>query len=301
MTDLLQILLSLPGWFGLAGCLLVVFLAAQALKIVSKTLSLLRLCVHTARTWIIQMNMKRMALYTLCAACLMPVKPQAVTALEWVENNWIDPVYVTPADTSAWALSRYEAALEKNLSPGEAETVKRRTRETAARVGSTPLAIYEVAYSECGLNPFCIRKDGIAAGWIQFTAVGLQGLGVSLERVKQACRNRETGLIMDLTEAYLVQASAGRPLPTSTDIYTAIFAPSFVGREGSAVLYSGWNRPSYFLNAGLDGHKYRVKRLPDGREKLVWYRSPDGAITINDLRWALAAKRAMFLKSDTSI
>lgn len=291
MTDFLQILLSVPGWFGLAGCLLVVLLAAQALKIAYKALSLLRLCVHTARTWIIQINMKRMALYTLCAACLMPVKPQAVTALEWVENNWIDPVYVTPADTSAWALSQYEAALERKLSPGEAETVKRRTREIAAKVGSTPQAIYEVAYSECGLDPFCIRTDGIAAGWLQFTRAGLDGLGVSLDEVKRACYNRDAAFIMDVSERYLILAAGGHALPTSTDIYTAVFAPSFVGQPESTILYQGHNRPSYFLNAGLDGHKYRMSG-----NKLVWFREPDGAITINDLRLALAAKRCKFLK-----
>lgn len=292
MTDLIQILLSLPGfWLGWAGALIVVLFLAQALKFVSKTLSLLRTCVRTARTWFIRLTWQRIAGYGVVALSVMPFAPELSNGLQWVENNWIDPVYVTPADTSAWALSQYEAALERKLSPGEAETVKRRTREIAAKVGGTPQAIYEVAYSECGLNPFCIRNDGIAAGWLQFTRAGLDGLGVSLDEVKRACYNRDAAFIMDVSEKYLVRAAGGHALPTSTDIYTAVFAPAFVGMPESTILYQGHNRPSYFLNAGLDGHKYRMSG-----NKLVWFREPDGAITINDLRLALAAKRCKFLK-----
>lgn len=292
MTDLIQILLSLPGfWLGWAGALVVVLFFAQCLKIVSKALSLLRLCIRTARTWLIRLTWQRMTLYGIVALGVMPFAPNLSNGLEWVEENYIHPAYVSPQDTSAWALSQYEAAMGKNLSPGEAETVKRRTREIAARVGSTPQAIYEVAYSECGLNPFCIRKDGIAAGWLQFTRAGLDGLGVSLDEVKRACYNRDAAFIMDVSERYLVRAAGGHPLPTSADVYTAVFAPSFVGQPESTILYSGHNRPSYFLNAGLDGHKYRLSG-----NKLVWFREPDGAITISDLRLALAAKRAKFLK-----
>lgn len=301
MTDAIQILLSLHGfWLGLAGCALVFAAFWNGLKIACTAFSWALAGTRAAFRWLFAPTWKkaaRAAFYGAGGLLIMLNRPLINNGLEWVENNYLHPVYITPADTSAWALSRYEAALEKNLSPGEAEIVKRRTRETAARVGSTPLAIYEVAYSECGLNPFCIRKDGIAAGWLQFTRAGLEGLGVSLDEVKRACHDRDAAFIMDVSERYLVRAANGHALPTSTDIYTAVFAPAFVGQPENTILYSGKDRPSYFLNAGLDGHKYRVKRLPDGREKLVWYRSPDGAITINDLRWALAARRALFLKS----
>ena len=76
-----------------------------------------------------------------------------------------------------------------------------RDRETAhaadrCKVGCSPLAIYEVAYSECGLNPFRIRDDGVAAGWIQFTTNGLPGIPTdgrqtTLPEVKDACRRRD--------------------------------------------------------------------------------------------------------------
>ena len=127
MTDLIQILLSLPGfWFGWAGALIVVLFFAQALKFASKALSLLRTCVCTARTWFIRLTWQRIAGYGVVALGVMPFAPELSNGLQWVENNWIDPVYVTPQDTSAWALSQYEAALERKLSPGEAEMVKRR-------------------------------------------------------------------------------------------------------------------------------------------------------------------------------
>lgn len=291
MTDAIQILLSLPGfWLGWAGVLVVVLIFVQCLKFVSKALSLLRTCIRTARTWFIRLTWQRVTLYGIVALGIMPFAPQLSISLQWVEENLIHPVYVTPQDTSAWALSQYEAALERKLSPGESDIVKRRTREIAAKVGSTPQAIYEVAYSECGLNPFCIRTDGIAAGWLQFTRAGLEGLNVSLDDVKRACYNRNADFVMDVSERYLVRAAGGHPLLTSADVYTAVFAPSFVGMTDSTILYSGRNRPSYFLNAGLDGHKYRMSG-----NKLVWFREPDGAITISDLRLALAAKRFKFL------
>ncbi len=292
MTDLIQILLSLPGfWLGWAGALVVVLISAQCLKFTSKALFLLRTCIRTVRTWLIRLTWQRIAGYGVLALGVMPFSESISEALQYVEQNWISPAYVTPQDTSSWALSQYESAMERKLSPGEADIVKRRTREIAAKVGSTPQAIYEVAYSECGLNPFCIRTDGIAAGWLQFTRTGLAGLGVSLDEVKRACYNRDATFVMDLSERYLIRAANGHPLPTSADVYTAVFAPSFVGQPESTILYSGHNRPSYFLNAGLDGHKYRMKG-----NKLVWFREPDGAITISDLRLALAAKRCKFLK-----
>ena len=291
-ADILQILLSLPGlWLGLAGCAVVVLLLAQSLKFARCAIQAAKWGVGLARKAFVRLTWKAAALYGLCGLALYPFRLDLKEAIQYAENNWIAPTYISPSDTSAWALSQYEAHLEKQVTPDEADIIKRRTREIAARVGSTPLAIYEVAYSECGLNPFVIRTDGVAAGWIQFTRAGLSGLGVSLEEVKAACQSRDAAFIMDLTERYLVMAANGHPLPTSTEIYTAVFAPSFVGREESCILYQGFNRPSYFLNAGLDGHKYRREG-----NRIVWYRDPDGTITIKDLRLALMAKRAKFLK-----
>ena len=291
-ADILQILLSLPGlWLGLAGCAVVVLLLAQSLKLARCAIQAAKWGVTMARKVFVRLTWKAAAMYGLCGLALYPFRLDLKEAIQYAENNWIAPTYISPSDTSAWALYQYEAHLEKQVTPDEADIVKRRTREIAARVGSTPLAIYEVAYSECGLNPFVIRTDGVAAGWIQFTRAGLSGLGVSLEEVKAACHRRDAAFIMGLTERYLVMAANGHALPTSTEVYTAVFAPSFVGREESCMLYQGRNKPSYFLNAGLDGHKYRREG-----NRIVWYRDPDGTITIKDLRLALMAKRAKFLK-----
>ena len=294
-ADILQILLGLPGlWLGLAGCAIVFAAFWLTGKYALFGLYFAARGAVSAIHWLAAPNWKkihRIAFYGAFALILYPFRLDLKEAIQYAENNWIAPTYISPSDTSAWALSQYEAHLEKQTTPDEAEIVKHRTREIAARVGSTPLAIYEVALSECGLNPFVIRTDGVAAGWIQFTRAGLSGLGVSLEEVKAACHRRDAVFIMDLTEKYLVRAANGRALPTSADVYTAVFAPSFVGREESSILYQGRNRPSYFLNAGLDGHKYRREG-----NRIVWYRDPDGIITINDLRLALMAKRAKFLK-----
>ena len=295
ISDAIQTLVTLPGSYAFAGCVVVVLALLQGLKIARVALRGLWWGIGMARRVFLRLTWRTVATVAFFSAALMSFRFQVHDALQLMERNWIDPVYVDPADTSAFALDRYEQALSRNLSETEAQIVKTRTHQIAARIGSTPLAIYEVAYSECALNPFCVRADGVAAGWIQFTRVGLDGLGVTLDDVKTMCRNRDVSGIMDLTERYLVRAANGRPLPTSTEAYVAVFAPSFIGMPENTVLYKGWNRPSYYMNAGLDGYRPIEKRLPDGRTKIVWVRNPDGAITIADMRAALAAKRHKFL------
>ena len=296
LSDAIQTLITLPGSFAFAGCVVVVIVLLQCIKFARVAIRGLWWCVGMVRKALLRLTWRTAVVVALFSVGLMSFRFQVHDALQLLERNYLDPTYISPSDTSAFALSCYENALSRNLSESEAETVKQRTRQLAARVGSTPLAIYEVAWSECGLNPFTIRKDGLAAGWIQFTSAGLDGLSHSLDQVKQACQRRDIGLIMDLTDAYILRAANGRNLPTSTDIYIAVFAPAFIGMPDNTVLYSGWSRPSYYLNIGLDGYAPTEKKLPDGRAKIVWVRQPDGKITIHDMRLALAAKRHGFLK-----
>lgn len=295
LSDAIQTLITLPGSFAFAGCVVVVVALLQSLKFARVAIRGLWWGVCMVRKALLRLRWRTAVVVALLSVCLMSFRFQVHDALQLLERNYFDPVYISPSDTSAFALSCYENALSRNLSETEAQIVKQRTRQLAARVGSTPLAIYEVAWSECGLKPFTIRKDGLAAGWIQFTSAGLDGLGHSLDQVKAACQRRDIGLIMDLTDAYILRAANGRSLPTSTDIYIAVFAPSFIGMPDNTVLYSGWSRPSYYLNIGLDGYTPTEKQLPDGRTKIVWSRRPDGKITIHDMRLALAAKRHKFL------
>lgn len=304
--DYLQIFLTGEASLALLVCLVLAVLLLTALKFTRRAKQIVFRALTLIRALFLRPNRTNLILTGCLAAFLFIGRFQAAQIVQVIKQRWVSPTFITAQDTSAWATSRYESELDRHLSERQSETVKRRTRETAARIGATPGAIYQVAQSECGLDPFAfnINKrtgDTLAAGWIQFTPAGLRGLLINgmpatFARVKQACRERDVELIMDLTDQYLIRAAAGRPLSTGAEIYTAIFAPSAIGKPASTVLYSGHENPAYYLNEGLDGRRFTSRMMPDGREKIFWTRKPDGAITKNDLRLHLAWKCAMFLK-----
>jgi hypothetical protein len=225
-----------------------------------------------------------LALASPLFVCRLPL----ADALQYAEFVFI-PAYEV-SDTSSYAVSIYEAELRKRVRPDEAEIVIQRTREIAAKTGSTPLAIYEVAHSECGLDPFCVRTDGVAAGWIQFTTVGLTGLGYNLAQVKQACRERNTAFIMDLTERYLLDRAKGKALNDALQVYLCVFAPAFIAADENAVLYQGWNNPAYYLNSGFDGYYSQNGRI------FRAHSVKDGRIKINEIKMHLAAKKSRLLQ-----
>lgn len=288
ISDLFQIGLSLPGALGFIASALLVWAVWQLVRSAGELLRLTR--ILAAWLWFRLFRLTKSSVVIICLAAV-PVyfmRFAVIDKLQYFEQ-WATPAYVT-GDTSAHALALYEAALERHCDTYEAAIVKRRTREIAAKVGCSPLALMEVYYSECGLNPFEIRKDGIAAGIIQFTSAGATGI-TTLPAVKEACLKRDIGKIMDWTEAYMVRASAGRPLGDAVGVYVAVFAPGFVGADDGQVLYQGWGNPAYTLNACFDGYyldsKGRIFRSAD---------VCDGRITIGELRLHLEAKKARLLK-----
>lgn len=301
----MQILLTGESSLAFLLCVALSFLLFMALRSLRLLISLLFSIVRFFRRGVFRFNTGFVISVLACAFLLWGFRFQAAQLTADIKQRWISPTYILPQDTSAWALNRYETELDRHVSPAQSELIRRRTREIAARIGSTPRAIYEVAFSECGLNPFAFNVsqktgDTLAAGWIQFTRVGIRSLTIegkpaTFARVKQACRERDAALMMDLTEQYLVNAAAGRPLPNSTELYTAIFAPSYIGEPESKVLYSGHENPSYYLNSVLDGRRFYSRTQADGSEKIFWYRKPDGAITKQDLRLHLAWKCSKFL------
>lgn len=294
ISDLIQIGLSLPGVLAMFAAVLIslcaVFFARSGYTIIVYAIAVARwLWAHIFR---IRLGMAVMVCVLSVAIYLG--RWQIIDALQYWEQT-LQPAYVS-GDTSTHALAIYETELGKYCDQYEAEIVKRRTREIAAKIGCSPLAIYEVAYSECGMNPFCIRKDGIAAGWIQFTTVGLTGLDCSLEDVKAYCRNRDTERIMALTERYFISRSGGKKMTDATDVYVATFAPGYLGSADGQVLYAGLSNPAYYLNDIFDG--YFAKVLPDGRRQIFRTRSAiDGRITIGELRLHLEAKKAKLINN----
>lgn len=289
LADLLQILLSLPGAWSYIACILLVILAVQFLRIAGLLWSVLRILFNTVRRVAVKPSIWGMICVSVFALPIWAFRLPISDGIQWYEQRYLSPLVFVP-DTSSHVTAIYEMELAKYCDPYECGIIQRRTREIASKIGSTPLAIYEVAYSECGMNPFVIRTDGVAAGWIQFTRAGLTGTGVTLEEVKRACQNRNAGFVMDLTEVYLLDRAKGKPMPRSCDIYTCVFAPGHLGQGDEQTLYSCRDGAAYYLNAGLDG--YYIQQVGDRQLIMNSRKARDGRITINDLSLALAAKKA---------
>lgn len=286
--DLIQTLLSYPWWVSYPASIMLIILLFQAVKLLRLGFKGLWIAITLIRFALVRLSFGRLVWYAILGLGLYGVRFQAIGAIQYVEQ-WISPVYVT-SDTSG-VTQIYEMHLSKHTTPDEYQVIRKRTAEIAAKVGSTPLALYEVYFSECGMDIFTIRKDGIAAGPIQFTTYGLTGLGVSLNRVKEACKNREAPFLMDLTEKYLIDRSKGKPMPRACDVYCAVFAPGYLAFPDSQVLYSGWDNASYYLNDGLDCCK-----IVRGNQIFYSRLNRDGSITIEDLRLTLEYKKAKLLK-----
>ena len=294
----IQIALQVPGISFLA--LLALLLAAvQVLRLVSATFALLRLLWSLSARYVVPVwRWQFLAVIGCLSGFLHLVNAQAliVDFLNEAKYRWFQPTYVHEYDNidDAHLAALYEAQIKSKLDPYEYEVLIRKTAETAAKINSTPLAIYESALLECGLNPFRVRDDKVAAGWIQFTRMGLKGLGVSLEQVIQACERRDIVFIMDLTDSYLVRRweNSGKPdMRNTIDLYLAIFAPAHVQAKPEKVVYAGFSNPAYYKNSGLDGW------YQDGGKIIRKESARDGKITVWEIYLCLKARKAALVRS----
>ena len=246
-----------------------------------------------------------MVIAAVAATFLWALSEPLADLIQEIEQRYFAPVWIGQNSTmnEAHLTAIYEAELAKKVDPYELEVIKRRTKEMAVKIQSTPLAIYECAYLECGLNPYTIRKDLVAAGWIQFTKTGLLGLtyegkSIHFDQVLYACRQRNIDLMMDLTEIYLTdkfKRAHEKPLYNTIDLYLALFAPAFIGASSDKILYQGYQNPSYYLNKGLDGW-YTID-TPDGKKMILRKNAAcDGAITIYEIYLALEAKKNRLIR-----
>lgn len=229
---------------------------------------------------------KNMAIAAMISVPVFFARGYISNEIQYIEQAYITPTYIV-ADSSAWAVGCFEQELQKHCTPEQFRIVRDSTYALARDLGCDPLAIYEVALSECGMSPFAIRQDGIAAGWIQFTAAGLSGFGVSLSEVKNWCQKGDAESVMAMTGKYMRTWAKGQKVRTSADVYCIVFAPAKVGQN---VLYSGWNKPEYYMNKGLDG--YRI----EGRKAMYLPYTRDGVLDKQDLTAALAFKKAVLLE-----
>lgn len=288
MTDAIQHGLSQHRFLA---CLLLALALLQGLRLLSGAWSLLRVVAsYVVPIWRIGTAIK-----ITVTACVLYILSGAMSdALQYVEQHYLSPVYyTTTAPDTLEMLARYEAEIRKHTDGFEFDILRLETEKTAASIGSNPLAIYETAYLECGLNPFRVRDDGVAAGWIQFTRAGLKGLEIdgrkyTLEQVRAACLARDIRLIMSLTYAYLKRKHerAGRiPLNNGIDLYLAVFAPAHIGAPPGRVVYAGRGNPAYDLNSGLDGWEVDGGKIVRGRA--------DGRITVFEIFLCLQRKKSL--------
>jgi hypothetical protein len=289
LSNLLQILLTVAPVQWLV-CVLLAVALLQALRLISASWSALIAVIRrlAVPVWKLQFWIKCGVVGTL----IFIFSAQISAWLQWAEDM-ANPVYLsaTTAVTPTHAVALYEARIREHCDSYEAGVVIQRTAETAAKINSTPLAIYESALLECGLNPFRVRDDKVAAGWIQFTRVGCSGLGVTMPQVIAACNRRDIVFIMDLTEKYLIRKweQAGRPdMRNTIDLYLAIFSPANIGAPPEKVIYAGFSNPAYYKNSGLDGWYKDGDRIMRGAK--------DGKITGWEIYLCLEKKKGLLLK-----
>jgi len=198
--------------------------------------------------------------------------------IQYIETRYLNPV--TSREFSGYSSDHvtaiYEAELRRHVDDYEFRIIQDSVRAMSLLFGCDSSAIYEAALPECGLNPFVIRRDGVAAGWIQFTNAGCKGLPFTLDHIKTWCKTRNTAAIMSATRQYLGSRSHNRHIKTGLDVYICVFAPAFLGCPAETAMYSA---PSieYQMNKSLDGWTVESGRI---------VRSPgamDGKITVGEL------------------
>jgi hypothetical protein len=182
----------------------------------------------------------------------------------------------------------FEAELRRNTLPEEYNLIIDSLQAWRLEFGMDSTAAYECMICECALNPFIVRKDGIAAGPIQFTSNGCKGLGFDLSTVKKWCEQRDAKSLMMATGAYLRSRAKGKAIKTGLDFYITVFAPGFLGCKPDQVLYDSGN--AYYLNRGMDGFC-----IQNG----IVVRSPaaiNGNITVNDVNLWMRFKTGQLVK-----
>ena len=297
-TDLIQILLNQSGAWKFFSCALIFSLCWLVWRYFRALVLLLFKVWRELKKPFIPVSWWSLFVILIGSGFTSLFSAQISDGLEWVEQKYLDPTYIS-SDTSSFAVKCFETELSKKLTATEFEYLKKKTAETANKIGCTPLDIYEVAYSECGLNPFRVRDDGIAASWIQLTKAGVYGLNFTLNDVKSACEKRDLAFILDAAEAYLIDRAKGRSLSRPVDVYTCVFAPGYIGASDDAVLYSKKDGAAYYLNSCFDGYYTDTKK---GKPIIMKTRAAmDGKITKDELRLHLELKKSYFLKRFVSL
>ncbi len=305
VSDLLQYLLHQGGWITWLVCLGLVFVIFNLLRITTFGIRLFWRSLRQGYRFTFGWGKRHLVIIALLGSLLWLCSDLLISGLQEIEQRYLHPVYVNEYGhlTEEHVTAIYEAELARRVDPYQKEIVARRTREIADRIKSTPLAIYQCAHLECGLDPFTVRRDQLAAGWIQFTRAGISGLRyqgkpIAYETVLQACAAKDAAFIMNLTEVYLIsqyERASHKPMDNTIDLYLALFAPALIGAEYDRIVYEGYDNPKYYKNDGLDG--WYIADGNNGKKQIFHKDSAkDGKITIVEMFLALEAKKNKLLK-----
>ena len=282
LLDAAQNLLTYPGEFGLLLRFFAVLLLCLLVRVAWFNLKKIR------SLWP-KFGVKSVAVWCLIAVVVSVFADQLADWLQTFEPPVYESTFKDADEETKCAA--FERVLNKYVTPEDFKLIQRATRETAYTLHCKPSDIYAVALSECGLNPYRVRADKIAAGWIQFTQVGMGYVpGVKYEQVLNACWSQDADKIMDWTRTYLLNTQKGRQITGPGDLYLCVFAPEIKVQDEKTVLFSGANNPAYYLNAGIDGWIKDGERISRKRTAI------DYKITVGELRLMVEYKAAKILE-----
>lgn len=261
---------------------------------------LIRVGAKWLRSFLLKFNKENLILIILLSSIIYLARFQISDLIQKVQEK-LNPVYAGQFDGLGLEheTAIFEQVIGERNDEYTAAEIKRSIRATALKMNCPPLWFYQCALGECGLKAFEVRKDKVAAGWTQLTRRGLEkikinGVQATMQDVLKACQDGNAELIMSLNDVYLMDRWIGQGKPKlngPADVYLLLFAPSKVCSPPETILYQGYNNPSYYLNAGLDGYK----RLTDGR---ISYSNAqkDGRITVEELALRVESIKNQLLK-----
>lgn len=294
VSDVIQTVMALPEWWGVISCIFLFAALLHARKLVALILKGIVMVVrYYVKTFLGHSPTEIAAYIAVCFLGGYIIYQFRADVSDWMQRQE-PPVYLHQFDNMPLdaVTTVFENRISEVNAPAIAIQTIGRSRMLADSLHIPVLWIYQAALPECGLNPFTIRRDRIAAGWIQFTALGLSGItpSRSLKQVIDYCETENIEEIMNLTDGYMRHHCSGKTIARPVDVYLAVFCPAKIGHPEGSVLYSGHTNPSYYLNKGLDGW-----RLYDNGRILRQEKNCDGIITVGELALILEAKKNSLL------
>lgn len=168
-------------------------------------------------------------------------------SLEGYDENYVDEdmskvTYDSKALKQTW----------QKKAPWLSDGFFNKATEVSKRIGCSPDALMGMMYSESGLKPTAVNKNGGATGLIQFMPKTARNMGTTTAAIKRMSAEQQ----LDYVEKYISSAkkSAGFKKDDKIDagtLYALVFLPAFAKRN----VLTSRGEIYYKANAGLDRNK----------------------------------------------